>query len=136
MSNVFNKIFKGKTYEEIKDLSLDQMKNYLGSRARRCINRGLTNDKHFLKVYKRIDTKLQNEKIHRTNYRNLLILPALVNKTIMVHNGKSYIKIEINQDMIGKKVGDFIPTKIKVKHSGKKGIGATKGSKTKAAAKT
>ena len=50
---------------------------------------------------------------------------------IQVYNGKEFVPIEIIKDMLGHRLGEFSPTRSKVKH-GTAGIGATKGSKTQA----
>uniref|UniRef100_I1QVM6 Small ribosomal subunit protein uS19c n=1 Tax=Oryza glaberrima TaxID=4538 RepID=I1QVM6_ORYGL len=38
------------------------------------------------------------------------ILLAMVGHTIAIHNGKEYIPIYITNPMVGRKLGEFIPT--------------------------
>lgn len=57
---------------------------------------------------------LQNIKIKKvifTKSRNSTIIPAFVNKTIHVHNGKIYQKLKIIEDMVGYKLGEFVTTR-------------------------
>jgi len=46
-----------------------------------------------------------------TNSRNSTIIPVFVNKTINVHNGKIYQKLKIVENMVGYKLGEFVPTR-------------------------
>ena len=45
--------------------------------------------------------------------RSSVIVPSLVGKTIKVHNGKNFLKVLINERMVGKKLGEFSPTRKK-----------------------
>jgi small subunit ribosomal protein S19 len=60
------------------------------------------------------DIKLNNSlKILKTTSRNTTILPFLIGKTIQLHNGKFFINIKITEDMIGHKLGEFVPTRLR-----------------------
>ena len=48
-----------------------------------------------------------------TSSRNSTIVPSFVGTTINVHNGKTFIKIKITENMIGRKLGEFSPTRKK-----------------------
>lgn len=48
-----------------------------------------------------------------TMSRTSTIIPFLVGFTLNVHNGKSFSKILITENMIGKKLGEFAPTRKK-----------------------
>jgi|TARA_B110000908_G_scaffold170565_1_gene230533 small subunit ribosomal protein S19 len=39
------------------------------------------------------------------------IIPNFVGNTLNVHNGKTFSKIQITENMIGKKLGEFSPTR-------------------------
>lgn len=43
--------------------------------------------------------------------RRSLILPNLLNKTIFVYNGKTFIPCQIKEEMIGFKLGEFATTR-------------------------
>ena len=50
--------------------------------------------------------------------RRSLILPSMVALTISVHNGKTHVPILITENMVGHKLGEFVPTKTFKVHSG------------------
>ena len=57
---------------------------------------------------------------HKTNNkknfimkRNYEITPSIIGKTYNVYNGKLFIKLAVTDEMIGHKIGEFIPTRIK-----------------------
>jgi small subunit ribosomal protein S19 len=43
--------------------------------------------------------------------RNSYITPGFLGLTFNVHNGKTFLKLKINEHMIGYKLGEFFPTK-------------------------
>ncbi|KAF4119551.1 small subunit ribosomal protein S19 [Geosmithia morbida] len=47
----------------------------------------------------------------RTNARSATILPSFVGLRFEVHNGKIYNRINITEDMVGHKLGEFSPTR-------------------------
>ena len=47
------------------------------------------------------------------------IFPEMVGFTFGVHNGKDFISVAVNEDMVGHRLGEFSPTKKFVKHGGK-----------------
>lgn len=47
----------------------------------------------------------------RTNARSCTILPQFVGLKFQVHNGKEYVELEISEDMVGSKLGEFAPTR-------------------------
>jgi len=40
-----------------------------------------------------------------------MILPDMVGLTIAIHNGKQHVPILINENMIGHKLGEMVPTR-------------------------
>lgn len=46
-----------------------------------------------------------------TNSRKSTIIPILVGLTLNVHNGKGFSKVKITESMIGRKLGEFSPTR-------------------------
>lgn len=123
------RLFKGEPYLVIKDYSLEQLSHVLDSRARRCIKRG------FVQKYQRTYTNILRRAAqgikNKTHARNLMILPSMVGLAISVHNGKDFVPMVVLEEMLGRKLGEFVATKKIAKHTGKKGIGATKGSALK-----
>ena len=116
-------MYKGKSLDELKQLSLVDLAKILPSKQRRSLKRGLTDQqKKFLEKIKRSDKKPV-----KTHLRDLIVLPEMVGKLIQVYNGKTFLPLSITDEMIGHSLGEFIQTRQKVKHSAP-GIGATKSS--------
>ena len=63
----------------------------------------------------------------KTHCRELIILPKIVGKRLRVHNGKEFVMMIIEPEMIGHRLGDLVLTRKGVSHSSP-GIGATKSS--------
>ena len=57
----------------------------------------------------------------KTWSRRTSIIPDFVNQTFLVHNGKTFIKVFVTEDMVGHKLGEFSPTRSYRGHSGKGG---------------
>ncbi|TVY49711.1 37S ribosomal protein S19, mitochondrial [Lachnellula occidentalis] len=55
----------------------------------------------------------------QTQARSATILPNFVGLVFSVHNGKIYHNVEITEDMVGHKLGEFSPTRagFSYKHS-------------------
>jgi len=116
--------YKGKTLDELKKMSLEEFSKLLTSRKRRSLLRGLTDrQKRLLE-----DIKKDPNKFHRTHERDMVILPEMVGIKLGVYNGKEYKPLEINFEMIGHRLGEFVLTRGRVMHSAP-GAGATRGSR-------
>ena len=50
-----------------------------------------------------------------------MVIPEFVGYNFEVHNGKSFVSITVNEDMIGHKFGEFASTRKQVQHKQKKG---------------
>jgi len=61
----------------------------------------------------------------RTWSRRCTVVPEFVNHTFEVHNGKTFHKVFIVEDMVGHKLGEFSPTRVFRGHTGKKMKAAT-----------
>ena len=55
--------------------------------------------------------------IIRTWSRRSTIIPQFVGLTFGVYNGKKFIPVSVNEDMIGHKFGEFAPTRTFFGHS-------------------
>ena len=127
MAEIFKKkefTFRGKKIEEIKELSPKEFSKLIPSRERRSLKRGLTEVEQ--KLMKKIETS--KKKLIKTQARDIIITPAMLDKQIGVYNGKEYLKIDITPEMLGHRLGEFTYNRKAVAHSGP-GIGATRGSK-------
>jgi len=56
----------------------------------------------------------------KTWARDCTIHPDFVGVTFLVHNGKSFLKVYVTEDMVGHKLGEFSPTRTFKGHSGGK----------------
>ena len=56
----------------------------------------------------------------KTWSRRCTVVPEFVNHTFEVHNGKTFHKVFIVEDMVGHKLGEFSPTRVFRGHTGKK----------------
>ncbi|MBW2979116.1 30S ribosomal protein S19 [Candidatus Woesearchaeota archaeon] len=115
--------FRGKTLEELKQMTLDQFAELLKARQRRKLKKGLTEAEK--KLLKRIREK-PDKKI-RTHCRDMVITPEMVGLTIYVHNGKAFVPVNVTLEMLGHRLGEFALTRKPVKHSAP-GVGATRSS--------
>jgi small subunit ribosomal protein S19 len=68
----------------------------------------------------KVETRGNREPI-RTWSRDCTIVPEFVGATFMVHNGKTFLRVYITEDMVGHKLGEFSPTRTFKGHSGGKG---------------
>ena len=71
-----------------------------------------------LKLYKKV-TKNEKGSI-KTYSRGSTIIPDMIGKTIMVHNGNKFIPVKINENLVGHKLGEFAPTRLFRSHGGDK----------------
>lgn len=56
----------------------------------------------------------------RTWSRRSTIVPEFVGHTFEVHNGKTFMRVFVTEDMVGHKLGEFAPTRTFRGHSGSK----------------
>jgi small subunit ribosomal protein S19 len=61
----------------------------------------------------------------KTWARACTIIPEFVGHTFEVHNGNKFLKVFVQEDMVGHKLGEFSPTRIFRGHSGKKAAEAS-----------
>lgn len=121
MARVF--LLRGKTVEELQKMNLEDFAKLIPSRSRRNLMRGFDDDeKKFLEKLR------TSEKPVRTHIREMVIIPEMLFKKILVHNGKEWVSVDIKPEMLGHRVGEFALTRKRVQHSAP-GVGATKSSK-------
>jgi small subunit ribosomal protein S19 len=85
----------------------------------RSLKKGPFIDDHLMKKI----TKMTSEGIKKpfkTWSRRSTIYPDMIGHTVMVHNGKQFVPVFINDNMIGHKLGEFAPTRTFRGHSGDK----------------
>ena len=121
--------YRGHTLEELHEMDLEEFAELLPARKRRTIKRGLTEEQEKLleKADKRDAQTSANNPI-RTHLRDMPIVPAFVEKTFAVYDGHEFERVEIEPEMLGHYLGEFVLTRTSVEH-GQAGIGATRSSK-------
>lgn len=66
------------------------------------------------KLIKDIKKNKKNSKYNKETYtfsRSSTVLPNFIGSVLNVHNGKTFSKIKIVEGMIGRKLGEFSPTR-------------------------
>lgn len=103
--------YRGKTIEELQELSTDEFALLLPSSERRRIARGFSHEEQSL------IEKLSKKDRVKTHARSMIILPPMVGKTIQVHNGKEFFAVEVKPEMVGRRLGQYALTRKLCKHS-------------------
>ena len=104
-------------------MSLTELLPVMPARARRKYNRGLSPGQEKL-----ISDMREGKERVRTHLRDMVIMPEMIGKTIEVHNGKEFMKVELQPEAVFHFLGEFALTRKRVTH-GSAGIGATRSSK-------
>jgi small subunit ribosomal protein S19 len=110
--------YRGLSVEQLRKMGIKEFARLIPSRERRTLLRGMTEpEKNLLrKVEKRDNVK--------THCREMVVVPQMIGKTILVHNGKEYKPVIVNEEMVGIRLGEFVMTRAIAKHSSP-GLGAT-----------
>ena len=118
--------FKGKTKEELQAMKLGEFAELVPASLRRSLKRGFTPEQK--KLVAKLQKAKQNPRLRiKTHCRNMVIIPDMIGSLINVHSGKDFQPVEITVEKLGHRLGDFVMTRGRIKHS-KPGIGATKSS--------
>ncbi len=70
-------------------------------------------------ILKKISKQKPDEGAIKTWSRACEISPEMVGYLFAVHNGKDFIDVRVNEDMVGHRLGEFSPTRKFVRHGGK-----------------
>lgn len=119
--------YRGLTLEQLNSMSTEALLELLPSRARRSLNRGVSEEKRKLLEDARAIKEGRLSGQIKTHARDMIVLPSMVGLTIGVHNGREFVQLEIKPEMIGRYLGEFVITNKKVVH-GTPGIGASRSS--------
>ncbi len=117
--------FKGRMPADAAALSLEDYSKLVKSRQRRWLSR---NSIQYRKLTEKIEARRAKGKPVRTHVRDALILPSWVGMDFDVYNGKEFMRVKIEANMLGHRLGEFAPSTKRVQHSAP-GIKATRGSK-------
>ncbi len=61
-----------------------------------------------------------DKRVVKTWSRRSTIVPEFLGHTIAVHNGKQFVPVYIQENMVGHKLGEFAPTRTYRGHTSKK----------------
>ncbi len=86
----------------------------------RSLAKGPFADEHLIKKMQALNTA-NEKKVVRTWSRRSTVLPEFIGHTIAVHNGRKFILVYITENMVGRKLGEFSPTRTFKGHSTKSG---------------
>ncbi|HOI18710.1 MAG TPA: 30S ribosomal protein S19 [Candidatus Woesearchaeota archaeon] len=113
--------FRGKSLDELKEMSVAEFSKLLTARKRRSIKRGFSEEK------KKLIEKISKKDKVKTHLRDAIVLPSMVGKTIRIYNGKEYLAVIIQPEMVGLYLGELALTRKSVMHHAP-GVGATRSS--------
>jgi len=86
----------------------------------RSIKKGPFLDVSLLKKIEEMN-RVGEKRVIKTWSRRSTIVPELLGHTIAVHNGKQFIPVYIQENMVGHKLGEFAPTRTYRGHTSKSG---------------
>ena len=84
----------------------------------RSVKKGPFVDEHLMKKVEALNEK-NDKKVIKTWSRRSTIFPEFVGHTFAIHDGRKHLPIYITEDMVGHKLGEFVPTRTYRGHVGK-----------------
>lgn len=125
--------YKGKDLETLMNMKLSEFAQLIPSKNRRHLLRGI--NKYELSLLEEVDkwqaTAQETGKKPgpiKTHERTMVIVPSMIGCSIAVHCGNGFFPLDIKAEMIGKKLKDYVPTKVHPSH-GRPGVGAIQSGK-------
>jgi small subunit ribosomal protein S19 len=85
----------------------------------RSLKKGPFIDEHLSKKVEKVNQSGKKEVI-KTWSRRSTIYPNFIGQTFAVHNGKDFIPVYVTEDMVGHKLGEFVPTRKFTGHGSQK----------------
>ena len=76
----------------------------------RSLKKGPFIDESLAKKVEKVNSSEKKEVI-KTWSRRSTIYPNFIGLTFAVHNGKDFIPVYVTEDMVGHKLGEFVPTR-------------------------
>jgi small subunit ribosomal protein S19 len=84
----------------------------------RSIKKGPFIDEHLLVKVEALNSKSE-KRVVKTWSRRSTIVPEFLGHTIAVHNGKQFVPVYVQENMVGHKLGEFAPTRTYRGHTSK-----------------
>ena len=91
-------MYRGHSIEELQRMSMDEFIKLLPSRQRRSLQRGLSQTQRTLLENIRVAKVNQKEGTKasvKTHARDMIVLPEMVGVTLLIHNGKEFIPVDV-----------------------------------------
>jgi small subunit ribosomal protein S19 len=82
----------------------------------RSLRKGPFVDDHLLKKIEQMN-EVRDRKVVKTWSRRSTITPEFVGLSFAVHNGRKFITVFVNENMVGHKLGEFAPTRTFTGHA-------------------
>ena len=76
----------------------------------RSLKKGPFVDASLMKKVKK-NNSAEKKEVIKTWSRRSTIFPEFIGNTFAVHNGKEFIPVYVTEDMVGHKLGEFVPTR-------------------------
>ena len=83
----------------------------------RSLKKGPFVDQHLMNKVEKLNASGKKEVI-KTWSRRSTIFPQFVEHTFAVYNGKEHLPVYVTEDMVGHKLGEFVPTRKFGGHAG------------------
>lgn len=83
----------------------------------RSLKKGPFVDAHLMKKVEELNTK-DEKRVIKTWSRRSTIFPDFVGHTFAVHDGRKHVPVYVTEDMVGHKLGEFVPTRTFKGHAG------------------
>ncbi len=84
----------------------------------RSIKKGPFIDAHLAKKVETMNSGGE-KKVFKTWSRRSMIIPEMIGHTFAVHNGKKFVPVYVNENMVGHRLGEFSPTRTYKGHTTK-----------------
>ncbi|MGL5977481.1 MAG: 30S ribosomal protein S19 [Erysipelotrichaceae bacterium] len=76
----------------------------------RSLKKGAFVDEHLMKKVEKLNA-VEKKEVIKTWSRRSTIFPQFVEHTFAVYNGKEHLPVYVTEDMVGHKLGEFVPTR-------------------------
>lgn len=125
---VKDKLFYGKTEDEVKKMDIKDFAKLIPSRNRKALLKSSQIPRHeiLMKKIRKFKAGLTKKPI-KTHCRDVIVTPEMIGLQISIYAGKEFMPVLIELDMLGHYLGELTMTRKRVAHSAP-GIGATRSS--------
>ena len=77
----------------------------------RSLKKGPFVDTHLLEKVE-VMNRGADKKVIKTWSRRSTVVPEMVSHTLAVHNGRKCVPVYVTENMVGHKLGEFVPTRV------------------------